>query len=123
MCVQLERWRTEGGTWLISLPWDLGERGILCCSRNQLKKYYVDDHEILYTTCAVYYIRDQKHRKCHTLAVLLTRLISSPLGFGGRRDIEMPLERSTERPLSRGGVENFLYKKTTCLKFPGYDDS
>ena len=45
------------------------------------------------------------------LAVLLTRLISSPLGFGGRRDIEMPLEGSIERPLSRGELRIFWKKK------------
>ena len=77
-----------------------------------------------YTTCTLvqYIIYEIRSIKSVTIAVVLTRLISFPLGFWGRRDIEMPLEGSIERPLSRGELRIF-WKKKTYFKFPGYDDS
>ena len=64
---------------------------------------------ILHVQYIIYEIRSIKSV---TIAVVLTRLISFPLGFWGRRDIEMPLEGSIERPLSRGELRNLWKKKT-----------
>ena len=95
-------------------PLGFGGKGDIVLLEGSVDKHDVDDQEIIYTTCTLvqYIIYEIRSIKSVTIAVVLTRLISFPLGFWGRRDIEMPLEGSIERPLSRGELRNLWKKKT-----------
>ena len=86
----------------------------------------VDDHEIIYYmyTCTVYYIRDQKHQKCHNCRGTDSVDLFPP-GILGKEGYWDASGRINWKTFVQGGVEKFVEEKNNvvCLKFPEYDDS
>ena len=93
-------------------------KGGYCAARgiSWKRQNYVDDHDIIYTTCTVYYILDQKHRRCHTCCVADSVDLFPPWDLGEGRILRC-LWRDQLKDLCPGGSWEIFGRKKQCSVF------